>query len=189
MLSPEVYRSKFAAACTYAAYLETAKPHEQANWNASQNRVRLTPDQTALITSFVRTIKILVISGTWCGDCVQQGPILDHITRAGSVMELRFLDRDENLDLAEPLRICGGLRVPTVLFLNEDFEFVSILGDRTLGRYRRVAAKQLGASCPLPSAALEAEETAELVQDWLNEFERVHLILRLSPKLRTRYDD
>jgi hypothetical protein len=85
--------------------------------------------------------------------------------------------------------ICGGRRVPTVLFLNEDFEFVSILGDRSLTRYRAMAAKQLGASCPLPGAPVPADEIAATRQDWLNEFERVQLVLRLSPKLRERYND
>jgi thioredoxin-like negative regulator of GroEL len=135
-------------------------------------------------------MNVLVISGVWCGDCVHQVPIFDHIMRAaGGKITLRCLDRDKNLDLAEPLMICGGLRVPTVVWLNEDAEFVSILGDRTLSRYRAMAARNLGPSCPLPGAAPATDELAAAVQDWVDEFERVHLLLRLSPKLRERYGD
>lgn len=189
MLTPDFFRAKFDTAVPYDQYLATAKTRERPNWDASHERARLTEPQHSLLTSFSRRINVLTISGTWCGDCVQQCPMLDHIARASRAITLRFLDRDLNLDLADPLRIAGGLRVPTVIFLNEDFEFAAILGDRTLSRYRRIAAAQLGAACPLPGAPLAPEEAAETLQDWVNEFERVHLLLRLSPKLRERYQD
>jgi hypothetical protein len=104
-------------------------------------------------------------------------------------VDLRFLDRDLNLDLAERIRICGGLRVPVAIFMNEDFEFVSLTGDRTLNRYRALAGRFLGPACPLPGAPVPPDEVAATVQDWIDEFERVHLLLRLSPKLRKRYGD
>jgi thiol-disulfide isomerase/thioredoxin len=189
MLTPDIFRDAFSRGLPYADYIATAKPRERPNWDASHARIHITEPQRTLLNSFTRRINILTISGTWCGDCVQQCPMLDHVARAASVISLRFLDRDANQDIATPLSIAGGLRVPTVVFLNEDFEFVSLLGDRTLTRYRRIAAAQLGAACPLPGAPLAPEETAETLQDWINEFERVHLLLRLSPKLRARYAD
>ena len=79
--------------------------------------------------------------------------------------------------------------MPTVVFLNEDYEFVSVLGDRTLSRYRALASETLGPSCPLPDASLAPDVRAATLGEWLNEFERVFLILRLSPKLRERYGD
>lgn len=174
----------------YTAYVATGKPEQQMNWSGAHARVLLTEVQRALIGGFARRMPVLVISGTWCGDCVQQCPMFDHIARAGpGAIDLRFLDRDLNKDLAERVMICGGLRVPTVLFLNEDFEFVSILGDRTLSRYRAIAKKTFGASCALPGAELPADEAAATVADWVGEFERVSLMLRLSNKLRDRHGD
>ncbi|MBZ0171555.1 MAG: hypothetical protein K8E66_04175, partial [Phycisphaerales bacterium] len=76
-----------------------------------------------------------------------------------------------------------------VLFLNEDFDFLSLYGDRSLSRYRALAARQLGASCPLPGAPVDGAEARATCQDWLNELERVHLLCRLSPKLRARHGD
>ena len=80
----------------------------------------------------------------------------------------------------------AGNRVPTLLFCAEDFELVSYLGDRTLTRYRSIAAQQLGAACPLPGAHVPEDELATTLNDWLNEFERVQLLLRLSPRLRQK---
>ncbi|MGE3108693.1 MAG: thioredoxin family protein [Phycisphaerales bacterium] len=189
MLTPDLFRNKFEGAQAYAPYVLSGRPGEQVNWNAAHARVVLTPEHRSLLAAMIRRINVLVISGTWCGDCVHQCPMFDHIAGASRVITLRFVDRDTNLDLATRLMICGGLRVPTVVFLNEDFEFVSILGDRVLSRYRRLAARNLGAACPLPGAPLAPDESAETLQDWMSEFERVHLLLRLSPKLRARHGD
>jgi hypothetical protein len=191
MLSAASFRAKFEQGLGFGAYVATGTPAQRERWSAASVGLALSGPQRELIGSFTRRINLLVISGVWCGDCVQQCPMLAAIAAAGKpgVIDLRFVDRDANLDLAEPLRICGGLRVPTVLWLNEDFEFVSLLGDRTLSRYRAMAAKQLGPACPLPGAALPLEDAAATMQDWVNETERVHLMLRMSPKLRERYAD
>jgi thiol-disulfide isomerase/thioredoxin len=190
MLDPSMLASQFAQALAYGPYLGTAKPHERGNWDAFHARVRLTDPQSRLLAGFNRRLNVLVLSGTWCGDCVQQVPMLDHIARAsGGAVDLRLLDRDENPQLASAVRVCGGGRVPVVVFMNEDHEFVAFAGDRTLSRYRVLAARQLGVSCPLPGAPVPADEIAATLQDWVDEFERVHLLLRLSPKLRQRHAD
>jgi len=76
-----------------------------------------------------------------------------------------------------------------MIFMAEDFEPVSILGDRTLTRYRALAAKQLGAACPLPGAPIPQDELNATLQDWLDEVERVHILLRLSGRLREKHGD
>ena len=63
------------------------------------------------------------------------------------------------------------------------------MGDRTLTRYRSMAARNLGASCEIPGATVPEDEYGETLQDWLNEFERVHLLLRLSARLRQKHGD
>lgn len=182
--------AKFGAAMLYGPYVGTGSAEHQAQWSKVHAGLELTGEQRRLIGAFSRRINVLAISGIWCGDCSAQCPMLARIADAApGVIDLRFLDRDQNLDLAELVKICGGLRVPTAIFLNEDFDFVSLLGDRTLARYRATAARKLGAFCPLPGAPESADVAAATVQDWVNEFERVHLLLRLSPKLRAKHGD
>ncbi len=190
MLEPEFFRRKCLVGLDFSSYVASGTARQQETWAAAASRASLTEAQQSLIQGFTRELNVLVLSGLWCGDCVQQCPSFDLFERTNPrLVKVRFLDRDANLDLARPLMICGGLRVPTVVFLNEDFEFVSILGDRTLARYRTMAAKHLGPSCPLPGADVPADEAAATRQDWLDEFERVQLLLRLSPKLRERHAD
>jgi len=188
MIDPSFLRAKHAAGTSYADYVRSSPQHESA-WRAVEARVKLSDAQRALVGGFTRRINAICLSGMWCGDCSAQGPMLNAIAAASSMVDLRWLDRDAHSDLSDAVRICGGLRVPTVIFANEDFEFLSLLGDRTLSRYRAIAARALGASCPLPGARVADDELAATVQDWLDEFERAHLIARLSPRLRGKHGD
>lgn len=189
MMDPTFLSAKFDQALTYDAYVGTGKPDHRESWAKFRERAGLTPEQRSLVGSFIRPVHALVISGTWCGDCVQQVPFIDAIDRASGKVTARYLDRDEHSDISGQLKICGGLRVPVVLLLNEDFDVLSIEGDRTLSRYRAMAARQLGASCPLPGAPVPEDEVASTRQDWVDAFERAHLMARLSTKLRQRHGD
>jgi len=189
VLDAEFLASKHKAGLIFDDYVATAKPEKQEAWRAVHAQVELTESQKDLIKSFTREMKILVTSGTWCGDCVQQCPLLARIAEQSDLIDLRFVDRDEHADLSQRIMINQGLRVPTAVFMAEDFEFIGLLGDRTLTRYRAIAAQQLGVSCPLPGAPVPTDELRATTQEWLNEIERLQLLLRLSPRLRQKHGD
>ena len=181
---------KFAAALPYDRYVRTGTEEQQRRWQQLYAAAQVIDTQKQLVAGFVRDMKVLIVSGIWCGDCVQQCPLLARIAEANPTrIELRLLDRDEHRDLSEKVRINGGDRVPVALFLAEDYELCSVFGDRTLNRYRALAARQLGPSCPTGIVAPGADELAATIQDWLNEFERVQLMLRLSARLRQKHQD
>ena len=79
--------------------------------------------------------------------------------------------------------------MPVLVFLSEDWFEVARFGERPLSTYRRMAAEYLGPSCPTGLIPPPSEAQSALIADWLNEFERSQLILRLSPRLRARYGD
>jgi thiol-disulfide isomerase/thioredoxin len=180
----------FEAALPYKAYVQTGTPDQQNRWAAIYELARLTPAQTNLVAAFVREMKVLVVSGIWCGDCVQQCPLLERIAEANPArVHLRFVDRDVHRTLSDQVRINGGDRVPVALFLAEDGEPCAVYGDRTLNRYRALAARQLGPSCPTGIVPPSSDELSATLSDWLGEFERVQLMLRLSARLRKKYND
>lgn len=190
MLTPDLLRTTFAGGLPYEKYVLTGSADQQANWARVRTIVALTQEQRALLASFTRRIHILVTSGMWCGDCAHQVPMLDHIVRASSgALHMGLVDRDAHKHLADMVRICGGNRVPTVLFANEDFEFLGLYGDKSLARLRAIARRSVGASCVLPSASLDVSEAGATLADWVGECERAHLIARLSPRLRERHGD
>lgn len=180
----------FAAALPYAAFLDRhANPNQRARWDAMHARWTPSPEQAALLASFVRRMPVLCLAGAWCGDCVNQCPLLDRLARASTAIDLRFLDRDALPEVRDALSMNGGHRVPMVVFLSEDFREVSRYGERTLSAYRKLAADQLGPACPTGLVPPDDSLTAAVAADWLGEFERAQLILRLSPRLREKHGD
>ena len=184
------FAAVFDQGLRYEAFLSKYGSDEQRRrWETVYSHILLTTDQNRLLTSFVREMKVLVVAGTWCGDCVNQCPIFQHFSSQNDKIRIHFFDRDENKDLAQELSICGGPRVPSVLFLSEDNFPCGRAGDRTISTYRDIAAKQLGPSCPTGIAAPDKTLLQNVVQDWLNEFERIQLMLRTSARLRQMHND
>ena len=162
---------------------------QQQRWNGVHASVRLSDGQRQLPASFTRRMPVLVLAGAWCGDCVNQCPIFDHFGLVTSCLDIRYFDRDANPDLAAELSICGAARVPTVLFLSEDWFRCGLYGDRTLAKYRQVAAEFSGPACPTGIGSPQQSLLDAVVQEWLDEFERVQLMLRTSARLRKLHGD
>ncbi len=187
--TPEAWAAAFAVALPYEQFLERhATPEQRARWDAFHGRVSLAPAQQSLLAGFTRRMPVLVLAGAWCGDCVNQCPIFAHFAAASPSIDLRLLDRDALPDIAVHLKVCGGQRVPVAAFFSEDFSPVLFYGDRTISAYRTAAAS-LGSTCPTGVVPPPADATAAVVADWLDQFERVHAILRLSARLREKHND
>jgi Thioredoxin len=181
---------KYNHGLPYADFLARyANDGQKERWRKIHAAVTLTAAQKSLLASFQREMPVLCLAGAWCGDCINQCPVLDHFARATPAIELRFLDRDARPEVRDALAINGGHRVPVVLFLSEDGFEVARYGERTLSIYRRLAAEKLGPACPTGLVAPSDDANAAIAAEWLAEFERVHLILRLSPRLRARHGD
>lgn len=180
------FNSAFESGFSYDEFLDKyGSEQEKSAWQGVYSRVTVSESQQQLLASFVRELRVLCMAGAWCGDCVSQCPIFRKIEEACPNIKLRFVDRDANPELAAELKICGGSRVPQVVFMSEDGKPIGRNGDRTLAKYRQMMGEVAGAVLPSPAENLLDAVT----QDWLNEFERVQYILRLSPSLRQKHGD
>jgi hypothetical protein len=79
--------------------------------------------------------------------------------------------------------------VPVVVYFSEDRYEVARYGERTLSQYRHLAQLASGGAIPKGLNPSEDPVPKQIVQDWLDEFERAQLILRLSPRLRQIHGD
>ncbi len=158
-------------------------------WRQFREQIVLTPAQRQLLGTFTRRMPVLVLAGAWCGDCINQCPIFEQFAAAARVIQVRYLDRDEHADVQAVLQINGGNRVPVVVFFSEDGLEVARYGERTLNKYRQMMGDQAGPSCPTGLVVPSDPLPALVTQDWLNEFERVQWLLRLSPRLRQMHGD
>ncbi len=179
----------FEQGWVYGDFLDRyAKENQRERWHGVYERITLSDEQSRMLKSFTRSMNVVCLAGAWCGDCVNQCPILQRFADVNPVIQLRFVDRDAHPDLSDALSICGGHRVPMVVFLSEDHQECGRTGDRTLSKYREMAGSLEGAACPT-GLGQETSLLQAVTQEWLNEFERIQWMLRLSPRLREKHGD
>ncbi len=184
------WESSYRKALSYEEFLHRyGTDSSRPRWQAVYDRVQLTAPQRELLGGFTRQMYLLCVAGAWCGDCVREGPILQRIAEASPKIEPRFLDRDAHPEEQDALAINNGHRIPMVVFLSEDFYECARYGERTLATYRKMAVERLGPSCPTGIVPPGEEYLSTITQEWLNEVERVQLLLRLSPRLRAVHGD
>ncbi|HEV7278963.1 MAG TPA: thioredoxin family protein [Pirellulaceae bacterium] len=188
----------FDAALPYADFLEKYGTQSQRdNWRAVYDRAKLTVEQEATLGRFRRRMQILCFAGAWCGDCVDQCPLLQRIAEGTETIDLRFVDRDADEALKAEMSLCGGARVPQVVFLDEEGAFLGRYGDRTLAKYRTLvetldggaSGQAPGAACPTGLFGPGEELLAATLADWFREIERVQWMLRTSARLRQKHGD
>jgi thiol-disulfide isomerase/thioredoxin len=181
---------QFARALPLPAFLaQHGSATDATRWEHALVATQLTEAQKQLLGKFKREMNVLVLAGAWCGDCVSQCPIFERFAESAPTIKVRYLDRDENPDVQQELQINGGDRVPVSVFFSEDGFEVSRYGERTLAKYRSLAAQLSGESCATGLVKGTDPLQIQVQQNWLDEFERVQWILRLSPRLRRLHGD
>jgi len=181
---------KFQLGLSYTDFLgRYALEDQKKRWRQVHEQIKLTASQRELLTAFRREMNVLCLAGAWCGDCINQCPAFDHFAGTAPTIRLRFLDRDDHADVQRELQINGGNRVPVIVFFSEDGLEVGRYGERTLSKYRQMMRDYAGPSCPTGLVVPGDTLLSQVTQEWLNEFERVEWLLRLSPRLRQKHGD
>jgi thiol-disulfide isomerase/thioredoxin len=185
----DFFKKYFELGKDYESYIASGTEDEKAKWEAMAEHISLNSSQQKTVSSFVRELNIVVMSGIWCGDCVRQGPMLRAIEQANDKLSFRYLDNRDHPELQEELRINGAQKVPVVVALSEDFYEMQRFGDRHLSVYRRKAEQEFGAACDAGILPPSAEELEIEMGEWVDFFERIQHMLRMAPALRKRYSD
>ena len=84
----------FDAAVDYDDYIRSS-PDKTDAFKSIEEQISLTTHHIEMLGSWTRDMRVLVISGTWCGDCVRQVPVLAAIAARHAVsaaqVALRFV--------------------------------------------------------------------------------------------------
>lgn len=190
LLFADILAPWFDTAEPYDAFVAGADMMQQSTWHERHGQLALDDTQQTLVGGFTRSMRILCLTGRWCGDCALQGAALARIAEASNGrIDLRFLERsDATAALAVASMINAGTRVPVTWVIAEDGAPAARMGDRTLSRYRSMARKALGEASNVHSQP-PVDPVREVLGEVLQEVERVQWMLRLSPRLRQLHGD
>jgi len=102
-----------------------------ARMNRLDKTTELIPELKEVIEEISTPQTWLVLTEGWCGDAAQIVPVFDKIAKTNSNIELKFLLRDENLELMDQYLTKGKSRsIPKLIVVDENLEELFNWGPR-----------------------------------------------------------
>ena len=81
-----------------------------------------------LINSIEKPLTLLILVESWCGDAAQSIPVFEKMASYNSNITLRFLLRDENLEVMDQYLTNGGRSIPKLIALDDEFNELGTWG-------------------------------------------------------------
>ena len=86
--------------------------------NRLDKKAKLTSVTLEKIAQIDEPTTWLVISEGWCGDAAQIVPVLNKMAESNDLIDLKFILRDQHLDIMDAFLTNGGRSIPKILILN-----------------------------------------------------------------------
>jgi hypothetical protein len=121
-------KTYFENGLTTEAYIDHMQVNKE-DMQAIYDQFEL-PEDERLSQIKDKHLKAIVITEDWCGDAMMNIPVLLKIAEQ-IAMDVRFVLRDENLDLMDQYLTNGTARsIPIFVFLDEDHHQTAVWGPR-----------------------------------------------------------
>lgn len=112
------------------AYLEYSRLNTH-RMNRVDKTVEINEELQALTKGLKEEWIWLVLTEGWCGDAAQNVPVLNKLAKLNPNITLKFILRDENLDVMDQYLTNGGRSIPKLIILRSDtLEDVGTWGPR-----------------------------------------------------------
>jgi hypothetical protein len=116
-----VTRERFEQGMTYDAY-KAQMTRNRDRLEENERSLELPAEEIAFFTQLPERVHALVITEDWCGDAMNNIPVLARLAEESGKLDLRFFLRDQNLDITDQYLKDGQHRsVPTFVFFDGDF--------------------------------------------------------------------
>ncbi len=130
----------------------------------NRQRMKRLEKTVKLDEAFIKKIKAvkrpliwLTLTEGWCGDAAQNTPVIEKIAAENSLIQTRYLLRDENPELMDKYLTNGGRAIPLLICLDgETFE--------PLGKWGSRPTVIQAYFLELKNAKVEKDERNELIQ-------------------------
>lgn len=118
-------------------------------------------DLLGILNKLNKKINIICITEFWCGDSSQITPAVELIAQKTDMLEIKYLFRDENIELMDRYLTNGGRSIPKyILFDAETGTEIAIWGPRPIDAQKVFEG--------LKASKTPYDEIKETVQRWYN---------------------
>lgn len=117
-----ISKERFAQGMTYAAY-KAQMTRNRERLEANEQSIEFDPADLAFFQQLPKPLHVVALAEDWCGDVINNLPVLGRLAEASGKLEVRIFLRDQNLDLMDQYLKQGQFRsIPVFVFFNENFQ-------------------------------------------------------------------
>lgn len=166
-----VTRERFDQGLTYDAY-KAQMTRNQDRFNANEAQFKISPEDLAVFKALPQPVNVLVLAEDWCGDVIDNLPILGRIAAESGKLNLRIFLRDQNLDLIDQYLKDGQFRsIPVFVFFDAQFNELGHFIERPASVTERRAEQRRAVTAEHPEFGSPETPISQLPEDV-----RVHLM-------------
>lgn len=138
-----VTRQRFEQGMTYDEF-KAQMTRNQERFAANEQQLELDPADVAAFKNLPRPRHVLVIAEDWCGDVINNLPILGRLAAESGKLNVRVFLRDQNPDLMDHYLNQGQFRsIPVFAFFDEEFHELGRFIERPASVTARNAERRL----------------------------------------------
>jgi hypothetical protein len=116
-----VTRERFEQGMTYEQF-KAQMTRNQERFERNEQAFMLDPDDLAAFRNVPEPLHVLVLAEDWCGDVVDNLPIVGRLAAESGKLDVRVFLRDQNSDLMDQYLNRGEFRsIPVFAFFDRDF--------------------------------------------------------------------
>ena len=117
-----VTKERFAQGLTYAEY-KAQMTRNQERLLANEAAVVLEPADLAFFRQLPAPFHVLVLAEDWCGDVINNLPVLGRMAEASGKLDVRIFLRDQHLDIMDQYLKEGQFRsIPVFVVFDPNFQ-------------------------------------------------------------------
>jgi hypothetical protein len=117
-----VTRERFAQGISYDAF-RAQMTRNQERFDSNERRLEVDADELAVFKRLPRPVPVLVLAEDWCGDVIDNLPILGRLAAESGKLDVRIFLRDQHPDLMDQYLNKGQFRsIPTYVFFDDQFK-------------------------------------------------------------------
>jgi len=140
MAQTVVTRERFEQGMTYDEF-KAQMTRNQERFAANERGLVLDPADVDVFKRLPRPLDVLVLAEDWCGDVIDNLPILGRLAADSEKLNLRIFLRDQHPDLMDNYLNHGEFRsIPVFVFFDDDFAEIG----RFVERPESVSARRSG---------------------------------------------
>ncbi|MEZ4733453.1 MAG: thioredoxin family protein [Caldilineaceae bacterium] len=185
-----VTKERFEQGMTYEAY-KAQMTRNRERLEANEQTVELAAEDLAFFQQLPQPLHVVAIAEDWCGDVINNLPVLGRLAAESGKLNVRVFLRDQNLDLIDQYLKEGQFRsIPVFVFFDEDFRELGHWIERPARMYTLQAEmrKKLFATDPLLSTIAPDTSPSQMPEEARNRLMQANADFRAAHRVESDHE-